>query len=150
LPVDGQHATHELSEEFAPLRFYGKSLYPPVKKNLSVCNGLPFDANYSINIQRGQFALFVTQSTMPWFLYLLECEDFSIYTGIALDVEKRLEQHRQGKGARYTRAHPPKRLLATVRYPNRSEAAKAEYEMKQKTAAEKRAFCRKLARLSLP
>ena len=87
---------------------------------------------------------------MPWFLYLLECEDFSIYTGIALDVEKRLEQHRQGKGARYTRAHPPKRLLATVRYPNRSEAAKAEYEMKQKTAAEKRAFCRKLARLSPP
>ena len=83
---------------------------------------------------------------MPWFLYLLECEDLSIYTGIALDVEKRLEQHRQGKGARYTRAHPPKRLLATVCYPNRSEASKAEYEMKKKTAAEKRAFCRKTAR----
>lgn len=80
---------------------------------------------------------------MPWFLYLIECEDLSIYTGIAVDVEKRFAKHLSGKGAKYTRSHPPKRLLATVRYPNRSAASKAEYSMKQRTAAEKRAYCEK-------
>jgi len=79
---------------------------------------------------------------MAWYLYLLECKDRSIYTGIAVDVEKRFQQHASGKGARYTRAHAPLRLLATVEYPDRSSASKAEYAMKQLSPEEKRAFCR--------
>ena len=83
---------------------------------------------------------------MPWFLYLLECEDGSIYTGIAVDVEKRLAQHRSGKGARYTRSHPPKKILATRKYRDRSAASKAEYQVKQLSPAAKREFCQSLLR----
>lgn len=78
---------------------------------------------------------------MAWFLYLIECTDGSIYTGITVDVAARYAAHAAGKGARYTRSHPPLRLLATVEYPDRSAASKAEYRMKQLTARDKRAFC---------
>jgi putative endonuclease len=82
-----------------------------------------------------------TSTERPWFLYMIECEDGSIYTGIAVDVAARYAAHAAGKGARYTKSHPPRRLLATVPYLDRSEASKAEYAMKLLTAAEKRAFC---------
>jgi putative endonuclease len=82
---------------------------------------------------------------MAWFLYMIECRDGSIYTGIAVDVEARYARHCAGKGARYTRSHPPKRLLTRLRYPDRSAALKAEYRMKQLTAREKREFCRRRA-----
>ena len=76
-----------------------------------------------------------------WFLYLIECKDGSIYTGIAIDVAARYAAHASGRGARYTRAHPPSRLLAVVEFADRSTAAKAEYAMKCLSANEKRAFC---------
>jgi putative endonuclease len=82
------------------------------------------------------------KTSKPWFLYLLECEDKSIYTGIAVDVVARFEAHKKGTGARYTRAHPPRKLLAVVEYPNRSAASQAEYRIKQMTAPEKRDFAR--------
>lgn len=74
----------------------------------------------------------------PWFLYLLECQDGSIYTGITVDVAARYAAHANGTGARYTRSHPPQRLLAVIEYPDRSAASKAEYAMKKLTAGEKR------------
>jgi len=76
----------------------------------------------------------------PWFLYLVECEDRSIYTGIALDVAARYAAHQNGTGARYTRSHRPRQLLAVVKYVNRSAASQAEYLVKQMTAREKREF----------
>ena len=76
----------------------------------------------------------------PWFVYLLECEDGSIYTGVAVDVAARYAAHASGRGARYTRSHPPLRLLASIEYVDRSSALKAEYRVKQLTAAEKRAY----------
>jgi len=79
-----------------------------------------------------------------WFLYLIECADGSIYTGIALDVAARYAAHASGKGARYTRAHPPARLLASQPYPDRSSASKAEYRIKQLKPAEKRIFVAQL------
>lgn len=78
----------------------------------------------------------------PWFVYLLECADRSIYTGIAVDVAARFAAHRSGKGARYTRAHPPVRLLASIAFPDRSAAAQAEYRIKQLSAAAKRELAR--------
>lgn len=78
---------------------------------------------------------------MTWFLYLLECRDGSIYTGIAVDVAARYAAHEKGRGARYTRSHPPRRLLAVIEYADRSAASKAEYAMKRLSAAEKRGFC---------
>ncbi len=76
----------------------------------------------------------------PWFLYLIECADGSIYTGITTDVAARYAAHAEGKGARYTRAHPPARLLGWEAHPNRSTASKAEYRIKRLTAAAKRAY----------
>ncbi len=75
---------------------------------------------------------------MPWFLYLLECRDGSIYTGITVDVAARFAAHVAGHGARYTRSHQPLRVLASIEYADRSSASKAEYAMKQLPAAEKR------------
>ena len=80
----------------------------------------------------------------PWFLYLIECEDLSIYTGIAVDVAARFAAHQNGTGARYTRAHPPKKLLAVIQYTSRSAASQAEYLIKQLNAREKRAFAVKV------
>lgn len=77
---------------------------------------------------------------MAWFVYLIECEDGSLYTGVAVDVQKRYAQHASGKGARYTRSHPPRRLLAHFPHPDRSSALKAEYAIKQLPAAAKRAL----------
>lgn len=79
---------------------------------------------------------------MSWFLYMIECKGGSIYTGIAIDVAARYAAHVAGKGARYTRAFPPRKLLATFPFPDRSAASKAEYAMKQLSAIEKRAVFR--------
>ncbi len=75
-----------------------------------------------------------------WFLYLIECRDGSIYTGITVDVAARYAAHAGGTGARYTRSHPPKRLLASVEYPDRSAALKAEHAVKQLSPHAKREF----------
>jgi len=79
---------------------------------------------------------------MAWFVYLIECTDGSIYTGIAVDVDTRYAKHVAGKGARYTRSHPPQRLLAAFEHPDRSSASVAEHRIKQLTPTQKRALCR--------
>ena len=67
----------------------------------------------------------------PYYLYLLECEDGTLYTGVALDLEKRFVQHLLGLGAAYTRSHPPRRVLACRCYSSKGEALSAEYALKQ-------------------
>ncbi|MFT3850063.1 MAG: GIY-YIG nuclease family protein [Propionivibrio sp.] len=86
----------------------------------------------------------------PWFLYLIECRDGSIYTGITVDVAARYAAHACGKGARYTRAHPPVRLLASVPFPDRSSASRAEYRIKQLKPADKRRYADELRRHASP
>jgi putative endonuclease len=77
---------------------------------------------------------------MGWFLYLIECEDGSLYTGIAVDPQARYAAHLAGKGARYTRSHRPKRLLMVAPFADRSAALKEEYRLKQLAPAEKRRY----------
>ncbi|CAG4886327.1 GIY-YIG nuclease family protein [Paraburkholderia gardini] len=77
---------------------------------------------------------------MPWFLYLIECEDGSVYTGIAVDVQARFDKHVSGTGARYTRSRKPRQLLASFELADRSSASRAEYWVKRLTATEKRAL----------
>jgi putative endonuclease len=85
-------------------------------------------------------------------VYLILCRGNSIYTGIALDVAARYAQHLAGTGARYTRANPPRRLLARFACPSQSVAARLEAAIKRLPAAEKRklvgmtgaAVCRRL------
>lgn len=81
---------------------------------------------------------------------MIECKGGSIYTGIATDVAARYVAHQRGKGARYTRAFPPLKLLATVEYPDRSAASKAEYAAKQMTSYQKRRFCQELVKSYTP
>ena len=85
-----------------------------------------------------------------WSVYLIECRGGGIYTGVAIDVLKRYGAHARGKGARYTRAHPPRKLLAILEFPNRSTATQAESRIKRLSAAEKRALCRRLDRRRAP
>jgi putative endonuclease len=75
-----------------------------------------------------------------WFLYMIECRDGAIYTGITVDIVARYAAHVHGKGARYTRSHPPQRLLTVIDYPDRASASAAEYAVKQLSAQEKRAY----------
>lgn len=76
----------------------------------------------------------------PWFVYLIECRDGSLYTGVAIDVEARYKAHQNGTGAKYTRSHPPLRLLASLQHTDRSSALKAEFAIKQLDAEAKRAL----------
>lgn len=73
-----------------------------------------------------------------WYLYLLECQDGSIYTGIALDVYARFKLHQSGKGARYTRSHRPLCLLAVAEFADRASAQRAECQLKRCSADRKR------------
>nr|WP_175801201.1 GIY-YIG nuclease family protein [Burkholderia anthina] len=75
---------------------------------------------------------------MSWFLYLIECADDSVYTGITTDVAARFDEHASGKGARYTRSRKPRAVLASFPLPDRSIASRAEYWVKRLTAAQKR------------
>jgi putative endonuclease len=77
---------------------------------------------------------------MPWFLYLLECSDGSVYTGIATDVTARLDKHASGTGARYTRSRKPVALLASFELGDRSRASRAEYWVKRLAPEQKRAL----------
>ena len=77
----------------------------------------------------------------PWFLYLIECADGSLYTGIAVDVGKRYSLHVAGKGAKYTRSHPPRRLAAIIACDDRSAASRAEHQVKKLSVQAKREFC---------
>ena len=80
------------------------------------------------------------KASKPWYLYLIECVDGSIYTGITVDLDARYAAHKNGSGARYTRSHPPARLLGFETHPDRSSASKAEHRIKQLTAPEKRRY----------
>lgn len=66
----------------------------------------------------------------PWWLYLLECEGGVYYAGIALDVEQRFFQHVFGRGAKFTRARPPLRVLAAREYASKGDALRAELQLK--------------------
>ena len=77
------------------------------------------------------------KNTNPWFVYLLECADGSIYTGVARDVEKRFRAHRFGRGAAYTRAHAPKKILYTEAFLTRGAALTREAAIKKYTRSEK-------------
>jgi putative endonuclease len=72
-----------------------------------------------------------------WYLYLLECRNGRLYSGITTDLAKRLAKHASGKGAMFTRLNPPLRIVAATVFENRAEASRAEYQMKQLTVAQK-------------
>jgi len=72
-----------------------------------------------------------------WYLYILRCGDGTLYTGITTDVEKRLEVHRSGKGAKYTRGRAPLELVYRENCGSHSDALKRELAVKSLTRQEK-------------
>ena len=72
-----------------------------------------------------------------WYLYILRCKDDSLYTGITTDVEKRLEAHRTGKGAKYTRGRGPLELVYREECSDHSGALRREMEVKALSREEK-------------
>jgi putative endonuclease len=75
-----------------------------------------------------------------WYVYLIECRNGSWYAGITNDLEARYAAHAAGKGARYTRANPPVKLLGARPFPDRSAASRAEHEIKRLPKAKKLAW----------
>ena len=76
----------------------------------------------------------------PWVLYVLECVGARLYAGITNDLAARYAAHCAGRGARFTRAFPPLRIVAAAQLPSRSAALKAEYALKRRPRADKLAF----------
>ncbi|MDE2023346.1 MAG: GIY-YIG nuclease family protein [Gammaproteobacteria bacterium] len=73
-----------------------------------------------------------------WYVYLLECRGGRLYAGITTDVARRLREHRAGKkGARFTRAHPPVRLVAAVHVASRAAALRLEAAVRKLRRAQK-------------
>ena len=72
-----------------------------------------------------------------WYLYILRCGDHTLYTGITTDVEKRLEAHRRGKGAKYTRGRTPLELVYREELESHSLALKREVEVKKLSRTDK-------------
>ena len=72
-----------------------------------------------------------------WYVYILECSDGTLYTGITTDLDKRLKTHNNGKGAKYTKTRLPVVLKVSFEAENRSSASKEEYRIKQLSRKEK-------------
>lgn len=85
---------------------------------------------------------FAAPHANAWAVYLLECVDGRVYTGIARDPEQRYAQHSAGKGARFTRANPPRALLGWVWVDSRRAALKLEIAWKRLPRAERIAALR--------
>jgi putative endonuclease len=85
-------------------------------------------------------AVQITKPVKSWCLYLIECRNGSYYAGITNRLDIRYAAHVAGRGARYTRANPPLRLLGFRNYPNRSSASRAEWQIKQLPKERKLAF----------
>lgn len=72
-----------------------------------------------------------------YFVYIIECKDGTLYTGWTINVEKRLIQHNEGKGAKYTRSRLPVLVRYTESVSSKKEALQREYFIKQLSREEK-------------
>ena len=72
-----------------------------------------------------------------WFVYIAECADRTLYTGIALDVEARIAEHDRGRGARYTRGRGPLTVRVVRRCHSKGEALRLEHALKRLPRAQK-------------
>ena len=70
---------------------------------------------------------------MVWTVYILKCSDNSLYTGITLDLERRLDEHSKGKGGKYTKGRGPFTVMFTEQQGTRSRALKREAAIKAMT-----------------
>jgi len=83
-----------------------------------------------------------TCHSKKWFVYLVECKDGSLYTGVTNDLDKRMKAHASGKGSKYVYRKGFRALVEQKKCRNRSEACKAEYAIKKLFRHQKRAWFR--------
>jgi len=74
---------------------------------------------------------------MPYYVYILVCKDGAFYTGYTQYVEARMKLHRLGRGAKYLRMHPPKKVVYLEKFETCSDAMKREREIKRLPREEK-------------
>ncbi len=68
-----------------------------------------------------------------YYVYMVQCADETLYTGIATELERRVKEHNESeKGAKYTRVRRPVKLVYSEKHQDRSTASKREYEIKKK------------------
>lgn len=77
------------------------------------------------------------QKTFMYFVYLIECSDGSLYTGITTDVERRFQEHKHKEGGHYTSSKKVVRVAYTEQHPDRSSASKREAQIKSWTRQKK-------------
>lgn len=77
---------------------------------------------------------------MTFFVYILECTDKTLYTGITNNLERRLKEHQTGKGGHYTSYNPGKKIRYYEEYPTRSVASKREAQIKNWSRTKKLAL----------
>jgi putative endonuclease len=77
---------------------------------------------------------------IEWFVYVVECSDKTLYTGTTNNLERRIQQHNDGKGAKYTKGRRPVRLVKSLKVSSKSEALKLEYRIKQLPREEKLSY----------
>lgn len=77
-----------------------------------------------------------------WLLYVLKCRDNTLYTGITIDVSRRVQQHNSGTASRYTRSRLPVMLIFSEPCRSRSQALKKEYAMKRLSRKKKEEYLR--------
>jgi len=79
-----------------------------------------------------------------WYIYILECADKTLYTGITNDLKRRVAEHNNSKlGAKYTRGRRPVKLVYSKRIKNKSKASQEEYCIKKLSREEKIKLCKK-------
>lgn len=84
-----------------------------------------------VPIQRKQRRLFMDE--LEHTVYILKCNDNTLYTGYTNDLEHRLKMHDSGKGAKYTRGRGPFQVVFVEKFPTKENAMQREYEIKQLT-----------------
>ncbi len=72
-----------------------------------------------------------------WYVYIIQCKDKTLYTGITTDVVKRFRAHQEGSGAAYTASHPPQKIVYKEKISSRSLALKREAYIKKLSRKEK-------------
>ncbi len=74
---------------------------------------------------------------MSWYVYILECADDTLYTGITTDLKRRMDEHDCGRGAKYTKGRGPLKLVYSEECGDRSSASRREMEIKALSREEK-------------
>jgi len=92
------------------------------------------------SLRLGRIKRMLDSEAKDWCVYLLECNNGAYYAGITNNLLARFKAHQSGKGAKYTRANPPIKILASKNCADKAEASTLEAQLKKLPRAHKLAF----------